>query len=422
MKKRLVLVKPPEVSNFNFGTFTLAVLAGAVRDAADVVLIDATELAVDKAVQKVLAENPDIIGVTVMSHESSISARDFIQSLKIGIKESCTSPIIIAGGHGASMFPEPLLEAGASAVVFGEGEITLLQIIEQGIIPGAKGICCESKEGIVRGKPQPMVFPLDRLNTPARDLITNPGTVFLMETSRGCPHSCLFCETTRFYGRQWRPFSPSRVAEEVRELIEKYSAWIIHFADDNFAADPQRVLSICEELQKGPLPAVILASARADDLFSNPGLLEAMSSAHIRRVTVGVESLDPFTARKAGKQVPLHVYREVFKKMRTCDIFSVASFIVGLPGEIPEARAKSVSFALEAAPDSAHFLPFLPLPGTPYAKGYPSCKADPKDILDSAAYNATFRMHNSTISRLSEAVAAGGIRGLFAEKVLAGMV
>ena len=418
MRKRIVLVKPPETSRLNFGTFSLAVLAGAVRHIADITLVDATGLDRDEAAREVIAENPDIIGVTVMSEESVDPASCFVRSLKNSLKQTPRPPTIIAGGHGASMHPLPLLHSGAAAVVYGEGEKTMRQVIEEGIVPGAKGLVCQGKNGTVRGKPQEPVYPLDSLEKPARDLMPASENVFLMETSRGCPHSCRFCETTRFYGREWRPFSPGRIAEEVHELVEKHRAWVIHFTDDNFAADPERVLRICDELQKVSLPAVILASARADDLASRPVLLKEMSDARIRRITVGVETLDPLTAGKAGKPVSPSIYKEVFRKMREHDIFSVASFIVGLPGESPEIRKNSVALALDAAPDAAHFLPFLPLAGTPYANERKPGKADQRDIRDSGIFNTAFRNHPATIARLKKAVDRGGIRGLFAEKTL----
>lgn len=418
MRRKLLLVKPPEVTEFNFGTFSLAVLAAAVRREVEVVIVDATDLALDEAVRQVIAGQPDIVGVTVMSQESADPAAAFIRSLREAMTAAAGRAEVIAGGHGASMLPEPLLDAGADAVVIGEGELTLLEVIREGLRPGMDGLVVNGRNGPVRGKPRKPIQPLDLLEQPARDLIPQQEGVFLMETSRGCPHACRFCETTRFYGRSWRAFSPARVASEVRELVERHSAWIVHFSDDNFAADPDRVFRICEELVKGPLPAVIFASARADDLHGRPGLLEAMSAARIRRVSVGVETLDPATARNAGKQVPPEIYREVFASMRSCDIFSIGSFIVGLPGETAEARTRHLELALEAAPDSARFLPFNPLPGTPFARGIGRSGPDPADIAASRACTAAYRRHPETVSRLRAAVEAGGIRGIFAAKVL----
>jgi hypothetical protein len=74
---------------------------------------------------------------------------------------------------------------------------------------------------------QELIRPMDSLQPPARDLMPPPGDgIHLMETSRGSPHSCDFCETTRLYGRSWRPHSPERVAAEVIRLVEGHDAVI----------------------------------------------------------------------------------------------------------------------------------------------------------------------------------------------------
>lgn len=420
MQKRVVLVKPPEVTRFNFGTFSLAVLAAGVRDEAAVTIIDTTSLPPEIAVKKVLDANPDIVGVTVMSQESVSPAAGFICLMRAALETSGCNTALVAGGHGASVNPATILDAGADVVVFGEGELTLLDIVRNGIRPEMEGVILPGVAGPVRTKARDLIQPLDLLKKPAREFLQNQEGLFLIETSRGCPHACRFCETTRFYGKQWRPRSPSRVAGDVHDLVMHHSAWIIHFTDDNFSADPDRVYRICEELVKGPLPAVIFTSVRADDLYGRPGLLEAMAAARIRRVNIGVESLDPVTARKAGKRVKAEVYRKVFADMRNCDIFSVASFIVGLPGESHSARQRHLEFALDVAPDSAQFLPFIPIPGTPFARMTERTEADPTDIANSSALTDAYRAHPQTIFRLKETVLKGGMRGLFAAAVLNG--
>ena len=263
----VLLVKPPERSRFNFGAFSLGVLAATIRGQAEVSIFDATDFAIDQAVQVVLAQQPDLVGVTAMGLASVAPVATFIHKLRR--RSYDCAPVareaeifkIVAGGHGASMLPEVVLRAGADAVVIGEGELTLQQVLEEGIRPGVPGIACLDGDSVVSGPVRSAVHPLDRLPLPARDLMPSPPDgVHLMETSRGCPHACAFCEATRFHGRTWRPHSARRVALEVGQLVENYGAWMIHFADDNFAAHPARVLEICDRLKGGPLPAFFLAS------------------------------------------------------------------------------------------------------------------------------------------------------------------
>lgn len=419
MPKRIVLVKPPERCFFNFGTFSLGVLGAAVLHLAEVSIIDATHLSASAAAEAVWSQEPDLIGVTVMGMASVQPCADFLRQLRAtakGFGTRSSSTQLIAGGHGASTLPRLLLEAGADAVVMGEGELTLTQILLEGIRPGAPGLASLMDDKVVMGPPQKLVSPLDCLTPPARELMPPPPDgIHLMETSRGCPHACAFCETTRFYGKRWRAHSPERVVTEVRRLVEEYNAWIIHIADDNFAASLPRVFHICEALQKEQvLPAFFLASARGDDLVADPNLLPALAAARILRLTVGVESLDLHTASGVGKHIALGTYRQAFKRMRELGMFSVASLIVGLPGEDPQARERSVELAIEAEPDAAHFLPFLPLPGTPLAASNGRVDPDPADVRDARKFTQAFFAHPTVRARLETAANLNNIRGILA--------
>ena len=104
--------------------------------------------------------------------------------------------------------------------------------------------------------------------------------------------------------------------------------------------------------------------------------------------------------------------------MREHGIFSIASLIVGLPGETSEMRNRAVELAIEVAPDSAHFLPFLPLPGIPLNTGTENYDAKPSDIRDAYLFTETFYNHPEVRQRLESAVTRGGIRGLLAKAAL----
>ena len=198
--KNVVLVKPPEQSPFSFGAFSLGVLAAAVKDIADITVIDATHLSVEDTVQKIHALNPHLLGITLMGFLSVEAGVEIIKALK-----PCSFPVI-AGGHGAALTPEPIIEAGADVVVFGEGEATFRDILENGISPGMPGTFLPDPGNqpnglitLIKGPVRPLISPLDLLNDPLRDLMPPPeNDIHLMETSRGCPHRCDFCETTRF--------------------------------------------------------------------------------------------------------------------------------------------------------------------------------------------------------------------------------
>lgn len=416
MARKVILVKPPERSRFNFGTFSLGVLAAAVEDIAEVRLLDASRMEIAEVVRRCVQWQADWIGITTMAPSSLPPVSQLVR----GLRNALPDGRIVIGGHGASMFPRPTLEAGADAVVVGEGETTFRRLLSEGISDNLPGLALLLNGRLKTTPPPPLIHPLDHLNPPARHLMPPPEDgVHLMETSRGCPHQCGFCETTRFYGRRWRHHSPVRVAAEVRRLVRDYNAWIVEISDDNFAASRRRVLEICKVLrQQEQLPALFILSARADDLIANPGMLPAMAAANMLRISVGVETLDPEVAGRSGKQIPLDTYRQLFDRMRALNMFSVASFIVGLPGETAQIRRTTLDLAEAAGPDAAQFIPFQPFPDLPLSQGYEDLTPARDAAEASEMFTREYYRRPQPFDRLASAAAGNGIRATLARGTL----
>ena len=159
MTTRVVLVKPPERASFNFGTYSLGVLAAAIRELAHVSILDLTAHSTEEAVAETLSETPDLVGVTAMGMDSVPPVAGYIQALKLAAPDLP----VVSGGHGASGEPGRLLASGADAVVIGEGEITFRSMVKKGIRPGTPGTVCQIDGELVTGPVRPLVRPLDRL-------------------------------------------------------------------------------------------------------------------------------------------------------------------------------------------------------------------------------------------------------------------
>ena len=409
---KVLLVKPPEQSRFNFGTFSLAVLAACVRDAADVSIFDATRLSAAQASEQILARKSDLIGITVMSPSSVKNTCSLIHSLRHGAKRhKKTVPPIVCGGHGASMYPLPLLTAGAESVVVGPGERPFRSMILSGLsdVPGTirragKDFICQPAEKVI--------IP-DQLPRPARDLMGAPDDhVHLMETSRGCPHRCSFCETSRFYSHTWKPFPAAGVTAEVRELVEEQNAFLILLSDDNFAVSASRVVELSDLLQRGPLPLFFMASARLDDLSGDARILPAMAAARIGRVSVGIEAIDDKPGKTVGKGYSLDLCRDVVAHMHRLGMYAVASFIVGLPGETPRMRAGMLDAALATGADSVTFVPFHPLPHGTERTCAEIRLPDAADERAARRLTKAFYRHPDVVAQRQRASAEDSLRGL----------
>ncbi|MEN6375213.1 MAG: radical SAM protein [Smithella sp.] len=409
---KVLLVKPPERSRFNFGSFSLAVLAAYVRDLANIDIFDATHHAVERASCVMLSKKYDLIGITVMSPSSVKSACALLRSVRRMFKQNgIPVPPIICGGHGASMYPYPLLAAGADSVVFGPGEQSFRSIL-QNTKADTPGTIRLDKKNLVR-IPAGAVVPPEQLPLPARDLISIPSDgVHLMETSRGCPHRCSFCETSRFYTHTWKSFPTERIASEVQYLVEQHNAWMILIADDNFAASPERILEISPVLEKGSLPLFFMASGRIDDLSADSRILPALVAARIARISVGIETINEEEGKRIGKGYSIALCRDIVTAMHRLGMYTVASFIVGLPGETNCREEKMLEAAVDIGADAVTFVPFHPLPqGTERtcAEIRLPCRDNEKNAQK---MTLAFYSHPKVIARRKNALMEDSLRGM----------
>jgi anaerobic magnesium-protoporphyrin IX monomethyl ester cyclase len=407
---RVTLVKPPEQARLNFGTFSLAVLASAVTEIASVDILDATYLSVQDAVAAILKLKPDVLGITTMSLQSVEQVSNLLQ----GIRQKGFMGKIVVGGHGASMLPLPILQSGADVVVYGEGEETFRELLQSSISEKIQGIYF-LKDGNLQKTPPRNLVDIEKLKAPARNLCPKvEDGIYLLETSRGCPHSCSFCETSRFFSCTWRGKSPQKVVKEIEGIVNN-DAVAIQIADDNFTANPKRAIEICHLLKGKPLPLFFMYSARTDDLLKTPTFIQALAQAHFLRATIGVETLVPEIAKSIGKPISFRQHKRAFDNLRKEGIFTVASFIVGLPHETEAMRAGYVDWAVQLS-DSAVFLPFQPFPGTPMA----SEVSEPEDWCVKCAEELTlqFRRHPVALERLTLASQESTVRGMLARATL----
>jgi anaerobic magnesium-protoporphyrin IX monomethyl ester cyclase len=238
----------------------------------------------------------------------------------------------------------------------------------------------------------------------------------MVETSRGCPHRCSFCETTRFHGSRWRARSPQKVVRDIRGLVQKGAA-VIQVVDDNFLVDPERVIKICTLLSKGPLPLLFIFSARSDDIIRDARIIPLLAKTNFLRVNIGVETVDEGLMDRVGKKISYHQHQQAFAAMRKAGMYTVASFIVGLPGETEVSRRKSFEAALEFA-DTARFVAFQPFPGIPLGDG--SGEPKPRYTAIAERLNKEFDNHPAVLDRKKRLARESTTRGLLARASLAG--
>src|SRR5205823_6405318 len=108
-----------------------------------------------------------------------------------------------------------------------------------------------------------------------------------VQSSRGCPAACTFCDIRK---TKFRSRSPENVVRELKQLAA-LGTRDFFFVDDTITVDKKRVLKICELIQKEKLDIEFKVSSRTDMI--NPEVLTALKKAGCYRIHYGVESATP---------------------------------------------------------------------------------------------------------------------------------
>lgn len=311
-----------------------------------------------------IAREYDWVGITVVS-SYALRAIELIRLLK----RNCPDIPVVVGGPHVTVLPKTMLDEGADYAVIGEGEETLLELVE-----GRENV--QGVALLIGGKIQlnrrPMIQDLNRVPLPARDLLpmhlyrssiarSDRQPSHAMFTSRGCPGMCTFCSKATF-GTQVRYFSVERIVEEFFLLRDKYGAKDIAVWDDNFVANNEIALAVCEELKRRKLGITWSVEARVDHV--NQEVLTALKEAGCNYIAYGIESGSQRVLDYLNKKITKERIKETVAMTKRTGIPIRGYFILGLPTETLKEMEETVRFAMELDIDLASFTMFTPLPGT----------------------------------------------------------
>lgn len=329
---------------------------------------------VERLAERVRTLNPDVVGVNC-DLVSIGNVRKIVGAVKkLGI------PTVV-GGPEVSVHPkDTFLRTKPDICVYGEGELTMLELcqlidsfgLDAKKLEPVKGVVY-SKDGDVKiNPPRPLIrdldilpfmalhlFPMDRYERKSELGITPTD---LICTSRGCPFQCSFCSNEFVWGKKVRAMSPERVVDEIQYLIKNYGTKAVYFREDNFTINRKRVLGICREINNRGLNIKWMCESRVDCIDEE--LLEIMKEAGCGSIWFGVESGSQRVLDMLKKGTTLQQARKAFKLCAQCKIKSGASVMLGIPGETKDEIKKTVEFVESIDPYYIFFNPFLGIPGS----------------------------------------------------------
>ncbi len=288
--------------------------------------------------------------------------------------------LFVAGGPHPTGDPEGMLAAGFDAVVIGEGEATLVDLLLRlldgqdwreaaGIAYGRDGACVRTRRRAF----------IDLDAVPCFAGAARRYGYF--EITRGCPWGCRFCQITYHFGGRPRHRSVERVASEVGRFLATGNRFVrfltpnaLAYATDGRSADLDSVERLLAAVRRAaPKPAKIYFGSFPAEV--RPEFVSREALELIRRyadndnIVIGAQSGSDRVLELIHRG---HTVADVYRAtglILAAGFRAYVDFIVGLPGEEAADAEASLRVIEDLAAQGAkvRIHGFMPLPGTPYA-------------------------------------------------------
>ena len=209
--------------------------------------------------------------------------------------------VIVASSDSTDHYEEYLAK-GADFIVLGEGEMSLLEVLnslKSGVqAEDIDGIAYTHEGATIKNKLRPILTDLDSLPLPAWDLIDieqyknawkKHGYFSVnLATTRGCPYKCNWCAKP-IYGNRYNSRSPEHVVKEIQLMQSLFQFDHIWFGDDIFGLKPSWVQEYNTELKKYGIKIPYKIQSRADLLLKDDTIDNLVESG-CDEVWIGAES------------------------------------------------------------------------------------------------------------------------------------
>ncbi len=269
------------------------------------------------------------------------------------------------------------LQNGADYVVLGEGEMSLLELVEKlqnsNTVDDVPGIVFYKNNSLINTGRRAVIKNVDELPLPAWDLVDiekykalwkNKHGYFSLNLvgSRGCVFKCNWCAKPLF-GNRYHARSVESVVAELKLLVDGFGAEHIWFCDDIFGIKTSWIKEFAELVVQENLQFKFKIQSRADLLLEKDAV-KYLAMAGCDEVWIGAESgsqkiLDAMEKGTTVEQI--YMSRMLLKKFGVKSAFFLQ---FGYPGETKEDIDATLKMIMDLMPDNIGISVTYPLPGT----------------------------------------------------------
>ncbi|HOI12791.1 MAG TPA: methyl-coenzyme M reductase glutamine C-methyltransferase [Methanoculleus sp.] len=279
-------------------------------------------------------------------------------------------------GGPVSAAPEMVLgELAPDAVVVGEGEKTVIRLVEEGVSPDLPGIAYLDSGRPIVTPPAPPA-PIDRPLPLIPDDIGSQsirGASAYIETHRGCIGGCTFCQVPRFFGRTIRSRPLERIIEEVKAFSAHGATRLSVsggtgslYGSTGREMNPEAFIALLRGMAEVMGPKNVSSPDIRVDCITDE-ILDAIRQYTIGWVFFGIESGSKRVLRLMGKGATVRQVEEAVERCREHGLRVAGSFIVGYPGETERDYEATKDLIAALSLDDVFVSSAEPIPGTPLA-------------------------------------------------------
>lgn len=303
---------------------------------------DLSDSTVARLVGEVLAFDPDVVGFSAY-----IWSFPFFVEVARHIKEDDPSRLIVFGGPSArpSMLGQAPFRAAhgwIDALVINDGELTFAEIVASAdrsprALMQVQGLALPAPEGWMETPSRPAV-DLNEMPSPyAMDLVPHGGLAVL-QTYRGCPFTCSFCE--------WGTLESPRRVRGVEKLRQEF--------DGMARQDVDGAILVDAGLNLNPHSFRNLRQAVDEhDFFRQRHLICEVYPAKVKKehieflgsigqalVGIGLQSFDNEVLAHVERSYDEARFEQTMYELKSVSAVAV-EIILGLPGDTPQNFRKS---------------------------------------------------------------------------------
>ncbi len=321
--------------------------------------------------EELLARQPDIVGVSMMSVDYNPARR----CLEIARQALPAATTLVGGPHPTIMLDEVKDDSLIDHIFLGEAEVTFPEFLAR----------------LQRGEPSERVIPsvhpdLDAIPFADHEFflqewrkwgydLDSPEAAFVPElpppfvttiAGRGCMYNCSYCQPAErlIFGRKVRRRSVSNVMAELKELHDRYHFNSFMFHDDCLTEDREWVIAFCRAYRAAGFTQPFFCQSRADIIVKNEDMVKMMAEAGLRGYLIGFESGSDRVLRFIRKGTKRAQNLEAARICRKYSISIWANYMLGLPTESKEEVMETISMLKQIDPDYYSPAFYTPHPGS----------------------------------------------------------